>query len=94
MSALDVHIRLSQDAIAQEVSGETVILDLASESYFGLDEVGTRVWQLLRDHTSLRLVFDVMREEFAVEDSVLEGDLAALVESLVDAGLVTREIDN
>ncbi len=94
MSALDVHIRLSRDAIAQEVSGETVILDLASESYFGLDEVGTRVWQLLRDHTSLRLVFDVMREEFAVEDSVLEGDLAALVESLVDAGLVTREIDN
>lgn len=94
MSALDVHIRLSRDAIAQEVSGETVILDLASESYFGLDEVGTRVWQLLRDHTSLRLVFDVMREEFTVEDSVLEGDLAALVESLVDAGLVTREIDN
>jgi hypothetical protein len=94
VSALDVHIRLSRDAIAQEVSGETVILDLASESYFGLDEVGTRVWQLLRDHTSLRLVFDVMREEFAVEDSVLEGDLAALVESLVDAGLVTREIDN
>jgi hypothetical protein len=94
VSALDVHIRLSRDAIAQEVSGETVILDLASESYFGLDEVGTRVWQLLRDHTSLRLVFDVMREEFTVEDSVLEGDLAALVESLVDAGLVTREIDN
>ena len=35
--------------LAQELAGETVLLDLASENYFGLDAVGTRVWQLLNE---------------------------------------------
>mgnify|MGYP006989108404 CR=1 FL=1 len=35
--------QVSSEAIAQEVSGETVILDLKSEQYFSLDTVGTRV---------------------------------------------------
>ena len=40
----DQVLKASQEAIGQEVRGETVILDLASEEYFSLDEVGTRVW--------------------------------------------------
>ncbi|MBT6125779.1 MAG: PqqD family protein, partial [Halieaceae bacterium] len=40
-------VTLSPDVISQEVSGETVLLDLNSEHYFGLDEVGTRIWQLI-----------------------------------------------
>ena len=43
---LNQTITLSPDVISQEVSGETVLLDLESENYFGLDAVGTRIWQL------------------------------------------------
>ena len=38
-------IQISPDVLSQEVNGETVLLDLEGESYFGLNEVGTRVWQ-------------------------------------------------
>jgi hypothetical protein len=37
------NITISDKALSQEVNGETVILDLDSESYFGLDEVGTHI---------------------------------------------------
>ena len=42
-----MRIEISEDVLFQEVGGETVLLDLASEQYFGLDAVGTRIWQLL-----------------------------------------------
>ena len=79
---------VSKDVLFQEVSGETVLLDLASEQYFGLDEVGTRVWQLLNEGKSLGGMIEVLLEEYEVEREQLEGDVRALLESLLEAGLV------
>jgi len=80
---------VSQEVLSQEVSGETVLLDMQSESYFGLDEVGTRIWQLLQEKHSLQEVFDVMLEEYEVEEKQLEKDLNELLNKLIDEELVT-----
>ncbi|MFT7221795.1 MAG: hypothetical protein ACI8Z1_003418 [Candidatus Azotimanducaceae bacterium] len=88
---LTQNARTSFDAIAQEVNGETVILDLKSEQYFSLDTVGTRVWQLLQETTSLRQIFDQLVTEYEVEPEQLEEDLGALIDSLVQEGLIALE---
>ena len=82
------HVTISREVLFQELDGEAVLLDLASESYFGLDDVGTRIWQLLQEHGSLRTVFDTMLDEFDVEPARLEEDLLKHVGDLADAGLV------
>ena len=69
-------VTISPDAIHQEVSGETVILDLKSENYFGLDEVGTRIWQLTEETGSLQDVYDRMLAEYDVTAEQLEEDMA------------------
>jgi hypothetical protein len=46
-------IKISPDVLFQEVSGETVLLDLESEHYFGLDAVGTRIWGLIGEGVSV-----------------------------------------
>ena len=46
-------LSVSTEVIAQEVSGETVLLDLKSEQYFSLDVVGTRIWQLLNEGVAI-----------------------------------------
>jgi hypothetical protein len=84
----------SPEVLFQEVGGETVLLDLASETYFGLDEVGTRIWHLLSEHGSLRTVYDAMLDEFDVEPARLEGDLLTHVAQLADAGLVTLDAEH
>jgi hypothetical protein len=81
-------VTISHEVLFQELDGEAVLLDLASESYFGLDDVGTRIWQLLQDHGSLRKVFDVMLSEYDVEPERLEQDLLKHIGELADAGLV------
>ena len=80
---------ISTEVLSQEVSGETVLLDLQSESYFGLDAVGTRIWQLLQEKSCLQQVFDTMLEEYDVDEKQLENDLNELLDKLIAEELIT-----
>lgn len=86
---LDHIIRVSPQVISQELSGETVILDLESECYFGLDAVGTRIWQLIREGADLRTIHDTLLDEYEVDAAQLQRDLQALVEDARQRGLIT-----
>jgi len=77
--------------LSQEVSGETVLLDLKGECYFGLDEVGTRIWQLIQEHGDLKKIHEIMLDEYNVDGEKLQRDLDDLVTKLVDAGLANLE---
>ena len=89
---LETHkITISEQALSQEVNGETVILDLKSESYFGLDEVGTRIWQLLREHGDVQKTFDTMLEEFDVDTDTLASDMKNLIDDLTEKGLISSD---
>jgi len=75
----------------QEIGGEGVILDLASSTYFGLDEVGVRLWQLLQVNPDLQAACDTLLSEYDVEPDQLEQDLLKLVAQLGEAGLAKVE---
>jgi hypothetical protein len=77
------------DVIFQEVSGETVLLNLESEHYFGLDEVGTRVWQLIRETGDVQAIYRTMLAEYEVSEERLRRDLDALLDEIAGLGLVT-----
>jgi hypothetical protein len=76
------------DVLVQELQGESVLLNLQSGRYFGLDEIGTRMWAVLTSASSLQAAYDTLLAEYDVEGPRLERDLRALVEKLVDNGLL------
>lgn len=80
---------VSADVISQEVAGETVLLDLHSEHYFGLDEIGTRIWQLIALTPNLQTVYDTLLAEYDVTEAQLLEDFAALLTETNELGLVT-----
>lgn len=88
---LPQRVILSSEAMFQEIGGEGVILDLKSSTYFGLDEVGVRLWQFLQADPSLQIARDLLLAEYEVDPAQLEQDLTRLVGQLVDAGLVSIE---
>ena len=88
---LNQTITLSPDVISQEVSGETVLLDLESENYFGLDAVGTRIWQLIKENNDLQAIYNTLLEEYEVEEKRLQTDLEAILGEVTQLGLVTLE---
>ena len=82
--------QISPDVLSQEVAGETVLLDLASESYFGLDEIGTRIWQMLNQGMEQEAIIESLLTDYEAERARLEADLAELLDQLEAAGLITR----
>ena len=87
-AALDRVVRVPDDVIFRELQGEAVILNLASSTYFGLDHVGTRIWQLCETQGSLRAVWESMQQEFDASDDTLRTDLLAFVDELLANGLL------
>ena len=84
----DQVISVSSEVLFQEISGEIVLLDLASESYFGLDEIGARVWGLLNEGKKMGQVLETLLQEYEVDRKTLEADVEELLGDLVEAGLI------
>jgi len=81
-------IQVSGDVVTRDLAGEAVLLDLASGTYFGLDEIGTRIWQLLGEHGSPERVVAALLAEYEVEEATLRADLDRLIGELHQKGLV------
>ena len=86
-------LRPSPEALSQAVAGETVMLDLRSEKYFGLNSVGTRVWELLQETDDVARIRERLLTEYDVDAARLDADLDDLLGRLLAAGLVTRPPD-
>ena len=82
-------VEIGPSVIYRDVSGEVVLLNLQSGVYYGLDPVGSRMWQLLMEQRPLDDVCSVMLEEYDVTADVLRADLSRLVDELASKGLVT-----
>ena len=76
------------DVLVQEMQGESVLLNLNSGRYFGLNEVGTRIWKACTTSASLQEATDALVSEYDVEPERLRQDLLELVEKLVGHGLL------
>ena len=79
---------VSPAVVFRQLEDGAVLLDLESGVYFGLDEVGTRVWTLLLERGTPAAVCDAMLSEFEVDPEVLAGDVLRLVDELRRNGLV------
>lgn len=83
--------RIAPEVLIQEVGGESVLLDLKTERYLGLDEVGTRMWQALLASDSIQAAYDTLLVEYDVTPEQLEGDLRDLLNRLLENALITTE---
>lgn len=81
-------VSIPPQVMARTMGDETVILDLASGTYFGLDPVGTRMWELMGEGKTLAEICEQMLEEYEVSRDDLERDTLRLTQELADQGLV------
>ena len=77
-----------EDVLFRDLGGESVLLNLDNENYYGLDEVGTRMWDVLTTSTSIQTAYDTLLAEYDVAPEVLQQDITRLVEDLVAQGLL------
>ncbi|MGH9841775.1 MAG: PqqD family protein [Blastocatellia bacterium] len=86
--SFDRKLRAAPDTLINMIEGEAVLLNLKSESYFGLDEMGAEMWTALTGSDSIGAAYRKLLDEYDVEPDRLRADLSALVDQLVEKGLV------
>jgi hypothetical protein len=83
-------VTVPDDVLISNLQDESVILNLDSERYYGLDDVGTRFLSILTTSESIEAAYDRLRHEYDVDPQVLRADLIALIDNLIDQGLLIR----
>ncbi len=86
--SLTSSVRIRDGVLSRDLQGELVILDLNTGVYFGLDQVGTRIWYLLLEHGSLQKVLDSLVEEYEVTEGACAHDLLDFVAKMLEKGLI------
>ena len=90
--SLSDRVRVPQAVLVSGLQQESVLLNLDSERYFGLDDIGTRMFSLLSSSDSVEAALQVLLEEYEVEPDTLKADLLSLADNLIEQGLL--EVSN
>lgn len=89
--SLDASVRIPDTVLFQELAGETVLLNLETGTYFGLDPMGTRIWRLLQARRALKTVHDALLDEYEIDAQQLEADLLRFVRDLARHDLIDHD---
>lgn len=74
--------------LGEEVDGEFVLLDVKGGGYYGLNEVGSRIWSLLREGRALADVVTTLLEEYDVSEDRLRSDIVRFLSVMHSRGLL------
>ncbi len=81
-------IIIAPDVLVNHVDRESVFLDMKTEKYFGLDEVGTQMWQALTASGSVQEAYEKLLLVYEVDPQQLQSDLESFIGSLREHGLL------
>ncbi len=79
----------SRDHVASQSRGELTILSVSTGEYYGLDEVGARVWSLLQEPRTFDELQATLLAEYAVDPAQMKADLSELLSRLQERGLIS-----
>lgn len=83
-----IRVAIPETVLFRDLDGEAVLLATESGKYFGLNEVGTRMWSLLHLHGDVEAVCHALLAEYDVPEARLREDVVQFVGALADRGLV------
>ena len=89
---VDSIIKQAANQVSSNLADEVIILNLQSGTYYGLNSVGARIWNLIQEPVALHEVLSILLEEYEVMPKRCEADLLILIEQLTSKGLI--EVQN
>ncbi len=87
--SLDTVVQRADDIIASDMDGETVMMSLENSAYYGLDTIGSRIWELIALPTSVAQVCSMLVTEFDVALETCQADVLELLNHLYAEKLIT-----
>jgi len=89
MVTLADRVVVPQHVLVRFMDRESVLLNLETERYFGLDETGTRMWQVVTSAPNVEAALQQLMEEYDAQPEILRSNLTELLGRLVENGLLS-----
>ena len=86
--SLETTVVATKEQASADLGGEAAILNLKNGIYYGLDQVGARIWSLIQEPRTVREVREMLVEEYDVDADRCERDLYALLRQLAENDLI------
>ncbi|HUF24468.1 MAG TPA: PqqD family protein [Vicinamibacterales bacterium] len=83
-------IQVSRDALARELGGEVLVLDLRTSLYFGMTGTAARIWQLVEAGATRETIVETLAEEYGGDRDVIGADVDGFLAELLERGLLDR----
>jgi hypothetical protein len=84
---------VSSQQVSCPLGDESAILNLKNSEYYGVNPVGTTVWNLVKQPRTVAEIRDAIIEEYEVEEERCERDLFVLLEQMRSEGLIEVRSD-
>lgn len=84
----------SESHLSATLDDEAVLLDSKSGMYYGMNEVGTRMWEQLESPTSIAELRRMLTAEYDVDEDIVDSDIREFILDLVEADLVELRTQN
>ncbi|MGH9409294.1 MAG: PqqD family protein [Vicinamibacterales bacterium] len=88
MISFAARIAVAPDVLFRMLGDEGVLVNLRTEQYLGVNEIGARMWQALGASASIEDAFDQLAQEYEVEPAQLRTDLVEFIDLLLGQHLI------
>jgi len=85
---LNKKVLLLESVFVQEMDEEMILLDVNTQEYFSLDEVGAIFYHFLEEEQDLRVIVKELAEHFSTKETIIKKDLVDFLSALKEKGLV------
>ena len=82
-------VAAASDVVSCDLAGGSALLDLHSSRYFTLNEVGSRIWELVKEPRPVEAIRDGLADAYDVDSTQCHAELVVFLERMIDAGLIT-----
>jgi hypothetical protein len=79
----------SNDQVSAKIDEEAVMMSIEQGKYYGLDEIGTRIWKLLEQPQSVSEILKTLMKEYEVDNETCEKDVLNLLNGLFKEKLIS-----
>ena len=85
---LDTYIKRNNEVFASQIDDEVVMMNIQSGKYYGMDTIGSRIWELINEKIQVQQVIDQLIEEYDVSAEQCQNDVLEFLDELNQNKLV------
>ena len=88
---LKTTIKRNPEMVTSNIDGEIVMMSIDHGEYYGLDEIGSRIWELLENPMTIEHLIDILVEEFEVNKETCTSDTLEFLNDLAQKNIISSK---